>query len=145
MAATNVRVTVRYVEILDRKDLDDYGEFVFTFSASVPEQDDVRKTRVPEDGHLSISDHPSMNRVSVDTVVFEGTISDGDSLILEAEGQELDKISGNDPVTPYRRKFTGPVSSWVGEHTPWDQGTDTEADPEQLGDWRFGFTIETVG
>ena len=145
MAATHVRVTLRYVEILDRKDLDQYGEFVFTFKTSIPEREMVQETRVPESGHLSISDHPSMNRVSVDTVIFDDTISEGESLVLEAEGQELDKISGNDAVTPYRRKFTGPVSGWVGEHTPWDQGTDTEADPEQLGDWRFGFAIETTG
>ena len=145
MAATQVRVTLRYVEILDRKDLDDYGEFVLQFTASVPESETVRKTRIPEKGHLSVSDHPSMNRMTVDTVLFEGPISDGQSLVLEAHGEELDKISGNDPMTPYRRKFAGPVSGWVGEHTPWDEGTDSEADPEQLGDWRFGFAIETVG
>lgn len=142
MAATRIRVTLRYVEILDRKDLDEYGEFVFTFKGSVPERDVVQEIRIPETGHLSISDHPAMNRLSMNKVVFEGEVADGETMVLEANGEELDMLSPNDHLAPYRREFTGPVADWLGEHTPWDQGSDEEADPEQLGDWRFGFAIE---
>ena len=71
--------------------------------------------------------------------------ADGDSLVLEATGEELDRLSANDQLVPYRREFTGPVSGWIGEHTPWDQGSDDVADPEQLGDWRFAFAIESAG
>lgn len=142
MAATRIRVTLRYLEILDRKDLDEYGEFVFQFKGSVPERSVTQEIRIPEKGHLQISDHPSMNRLSMNKVIFEGEVSDGESLVLEATGEELDLLSANDQLAPYRREFTGPVSAWLGEHTPWDQGSDEQADPEQLGDWRFGFAIE---
>lgn len=145
MAAQRIRVTLRYLEILDRKDLDEYGEFVFRFKSSVPQRGAKQEVRIPETGHLSISDHPSMRRLSMDKVVFEGEVEDGDSLVLEATGEELDRLSANDQLVPYRREFTGPVSGWIGEHTPWDQGSDDVADPEQLGDWRFAFAIESAG
>lgn len=142
MAATRIRVTLRYLEILDRKDLDEYGEFVFKFSGSVPDREETQEVRIPEKGHLSISDHPAMNRLSINTVIFEGEVEDGETLVLEATGEELDMLSANDELTPYRREFRGDVADWLGEHTPWDQGSDDAADPEQLGDWRFGFAIE---
>lgn len=145
MPASRIRVTLRYVEILDRKDLDAHGEFVFRFRASVPERGVEREVRVPEAGHLSISDHPSLNRLTLDRVIFEGEVADGDTLVLEATGEELDTLSPNDQLTPYRREFSGPVSAWLGEHSPWDQGTDDVSDPEQLGDWRFRFAIEEAG
>lgn len=144
MASTRIRVTLKYVEILDRKDMDEQGEFVFQFKASVPERGVEQSTRIPDKGHLSISDHPSMNRVTLDRVVFEGEVADDETFVLEATGEELDKLSANDQLNAYRREFRGPVSSYLGPHTPWDQGTDDVSDPEQLGDWRFAFQIEAV-
>ena len=143
MAAHRIRVTLRYVEILDRKDYDEHGEFVFRFKGSAGGRPGA-ETRIPEKGHLAISDHPSMNRVTLNTVFFEGDVEDGETLVLEATGEELDKLSANDALNPYRREFTGSVSDWFGDHTPWDQGTDDVSDPEQLGDWRFAFVIEKV-
>lgn len=141
MPARHVRVTITYVEILDRKDLDEYGEFVFDFTASVPGRGVEQKTRVPESGHLSISDHPSMNKVTLNEVVFEGEVEDGETLVVEAKGTELDKLSADDELTSYRREFTGPVSGWAGSYTPWDEGTDDVKDPEQLGDWRLAYKV----
>lgn len=140
--ATAIRVTLQYVEILDSKDFDKEGEFVFEFGASVPGRGVEQTTRIPEQGHWSISDHPAMNRVTVDKVIFEGEVEDGDTLVLEGHGTELDRISSHDVLTPYRRELTGPVADWLGRYSPWDEGTEHDTDPEQLGDWRLAFVVE---
>lgn len=145
MASTPIRVVLRYVEILDSKDLDGTGEFVFEFRAFVPESGLERTTRIPEDGHIEVSDHPSMNKVTMQKELFHGVVADDETLVLEATVRELDRMSADDQLTPYRREFKGPVSAWLGEHTPWDEGTAEVRDPEQLGDWRFAFAIEDVG
>lgn len=144
MASTHIRLILRYLEILDRKDVDMHGEFVFEFAGLVPERDVRQAVRVPDSGHLSISDHPSMNKVTLNKVVFEGEVQEGESFVFEATGEELDQLSANDQLTPYRREFSGPPSSWAGAYTPWDEGSAEEADPEQLGDWRIAFDVEVV-
>lgn len=144
MDPTRIRITLRYIEVLDRKDLDEYGEFVFRFKASIPERDVEQATRLPDSGHYSVSDHPSMNRLKLDRVIFEGDVADGETLVLEATGEELDLLTPNDHLAPYRRVFTGPVSGWLGLHSPWDEGTDNARDAEQLEDWRLSFEIENV-
>lgn len=141
--ATPIRVTLNYIQILDRKDLDEYGEFVFEFKVSIPNGYE-QVTRIPESGHMSISDHAAMNKVTLDRVIFEGEVTEGDSLVIAATGEEQDRLSANDPVTDYRREFTGPVSGWVGAHTPWDEGSEEATDSEQLGDWRLAYTIEQL-
>ncbi len=142
-----IRVTLRYIEILDSKDFDITGEFRFRFRAGVPERDEITETRIPEDpkSHLSISEHPAMNRLSFTNVLYEGEVTAGDSLVVEAEGEEIDRLSANDALTPYRRVFEAPIDNVFGEHGPWDEGTPEQADPEQLGDWRFAYAIEAVG
>lgn len=142
MAATPIRVTLRYLEILDRKDLDAEGEFVFEFKASVPDRGVEQVTRIPEQGHLSISDHPSMNKLTMNKVIFEGDVEDGETLVLEATGTELDRLSAHDHLNAYRRELTGPVSDWLGRYSPWDEGSGHSSDPEQLGDWRISFEVE---
>lgn len=142
MAARHIRVTVKYVEILDRKDLDEHGEFVFEFKGSVPGRGIEQTTRIPEKGHLAISDHPSMNRVSLHTKIFEGEVEEGDTLVLEVTGKELDMLSADDELTSYRRELTGPISGWAGSYTPWDEGSADAPDPEQLGDWRLAYDVE---
>lgn len=142
MAARHIRVTVSYVEILDRKDFDEHGEFVFEFTATVPGRGVEQKTRVPESGHLAISDHPSMNKISLNVRIFEGEVNEGESLVLEVRATELDKISPDDELTTYRRELTGPVSEWAGAYSPWDEGSAQATDPEQLGDWRLSYDVE---
>jgi hypothetical protein len=146
-SARRVRVTLRYIEILDSKDIDTVGEFRFRFRAGVPERDDVVESRIPEDerAYLSISEHPARNRVGMDTVLFEGDVGPGDSLLIEAEGEEVDRFTPNDPITPYRRVFSAPVDAALGEHSPWDEGGDHGHDPEHLSDWRFAYVIEAIG
>jgi hypothetical protein len=142
-----VRVTLRYIEILDSKDIDTWGEFRFRFRAGVPERDEIAEPRIPEEehAHLSVSEHPAMNRISIGKVLFEGDVGPGESLLVEADGEEVDRFTPNDPITPYRRVFSTPVEAALGEHGPWDEGNGEEGDPEQLGDWRFAYVIEAVG
>lgn len=142
MAARHIRVTVSYVEILDRKDFDEHGEFVFDFTVRVPGRGVEQKTRVPEEGHLAISDHPSMSKISLNTPIFQGEVADGETLVLEVKGTELDRISSDDELTTYRRELTGPVSEWAGTYSPWDEGSTQASDPEQLGDWRLAYVVE---
>jgi hypothetical protein len=145
--ARRVRVTLRYIEILDSKDIDTVGEFRFRFRAGVPQRDDVIESRFPEDerAHIPISEHPARNRVTMDTVLFEGDVGPGESLLVEADGEEVDRFTPNDPITPYRRVFAAPLDAALGEHGPWDEGRDGAEDPEQLGDWRFAYSIEAIG
>lgn len=142
MAARHIRVTVSYVEILDRKDLDEYGEFVFEFKGSIPGRGLEQITRIPKSGHLAISDHPSMNKVSLNTEIFDGMVEEGDTLVLEATGTELDKLSADDELNAYRRELTGAIDDWAGSYSPWDEGTGHSSDPEQLGDWRLSLEVE---
>jgi hypothetical protein len=146
-SARRVRVVLRYIEILDSKDIDTVGEFRFRFRAGVPERGELGESRIPEDphGHVSISEHPAMNRISVGAVLFEGDIGPGESLVVEAEGEEVDRLTRNDPLSPYRRVFAAPLDAALGEHGPWDEGGNGEADPEQLADWRFAYAIEDIG
>lgn len=142
MAAHHLRITVNYVEILDRKDLDEHGEFVFEFKGTIPDRDVEQTVRIPQEGYISISDHPSMNKVTLNTLVFEGEVQDGEELVLEGKGTELDKLSADDELAPYRRDFTGEIADWAGRYGPWDEGNKQDSDPEQLEDWRLAFTVE---
>lgn len=142
MAAQHVRITVNYVEILDRKDLDEHGEFVFEFTTAIPGRAVEQTVRIPEKGYISISDHPSMNKVTLNTVVFEGEVEEGDEMVLEGKGTELDILTANDELNPYRRDFSGPIAGWGGRYGPWDEGSKHDSDPEQLGDWRLAFTVD---
>lgn len=144
--AQRLRVTLRYIEILDSKDFDTVGEFRFRFRVTVPEREIEQVTHIPDAAKppLSISEHPAMNRVTVNEVLFDGTVEDGERLVISADGEEHDRLSPNDPLRAYERVLTGPVDSWHGDYSPWDEGTAEEADPEQLGDWRFAYTIEPV-
>lgn len=140
--AKKIRVTLRYIEILDSKDLDGEGEFVFEFKGTVPDRGEEQTLRIPDEGHMSISEHPAMRKVTLNKVIFEGEVEDGETLVLEGKGTELDTLSAHDELNPFRREFTGPVSDWIGEHSPWDEGTADVSDPEQLGDWRIAYGIE---
>jgi hypothetical protein len=142
--ATHVRITLRYIEILDSKDFDTTGEFRFRFRAGVLERGDLTETRIPEDpkAHLAISEHPAMNRLTFNQVLFQGDVGPDEALVVEAGGEEIDRVSRNDPLTPYRRIFEPPVVEAFGDKGPWDEGTSEAKDPEQLGDWRFAYTIE---
>lgn len=143
--ATGIRITLDWIEILDSMDLDTYGEFQFVFRVITDRRGLLAETRYPEAGTASISEHPAMNRaMHLDLRVFEGLLEEDEVLILEATGEDVDRLSRNDRIESYRREFRGSPSDWVGKHGPWDEGGEEERDPENLKQWRLGYRIEAV-
>lgn len=140
--AERVRITLDFIEILDSLDLDMYGEFHFEFRVSSDRRGLLRESRLPESGTLSISEHPAMNRIGhLDHSLWEGMVEPGEVIILEAQGEDVDRLSRNDPVQSYRREFSGDPNTWAGKYGPWDEGTKEVRDPENLDQWRLGYTI----
>lgn len=140
---TRIRVTLRWLQILDKLEpfFKEKGEFVFW--AKVWTEDHggkVQEVRMPEEGHYPISDHPRWNRLNnLDKVLFEGEVSN--HLVIELRGEELDQFTENDELEFYRREFTGPIAGHVGVIQPGDEGSD---DPENMSNWRVGYEIEAV-
>lgn len=138
-----VRVTLRWVQILDNMEpfFKEKGEFVFRAKVWTDNHGgQVQETRIPGKGHYSISDHPRWNKLSkLDKIVFEGKVTN--HLVVEFQGEELDRFSANDPLAPYRREFTGPIEGHVALVQPGDEAA---ADPENLENWRLGYEIEVV-
>lgn len=132
---TRIRVILRSIQIKDSKDLDGEGEFQFESKVTTAGQS--FQLTFP-DGYWRISDHPLHNTIDkIDKVLYEGGV--GDSLVVELSGRDIDRLSPDDPLEPYRKEFTGDPSSWVGSHHPTDEGPD---DPENLSDWRVSYDIE---
>jgi hypothetical protein len=139
-----IRVILKWVQILDNlePDHEEHGEFVFRVRIVPQEGDPPRETRIPEKGHLEISDHPGFNRVPFDMVVFEGEVRDG--LRVEIDGEELDTFTPNDHLDSYRREFHGPPSRWLGTYGPDRHERQAGGDPENMSNWRLAYTIERV-
>jgi len=135
-----IRVILRWIQIKDKLEpfFKEHGEFFFRTKVSTGSE--VAETRLPETGHWEISDHPRFNKVDkIDKVLFEGTA--GSSMVVELFGEEIDTLSANDHLDPYRKEFSGPPESWVGRQAPGDEGSD---DPENLSNWRLCYDIELV-
>jgi hypothetical protein len=133
-----IRVTLRWVQILDNKEpfYKERGEFFFR--ARVKGDGKEQETRIPQDGYFEISDHPSWNKVNLDRVLFDGPV--GSRLAIELIGEEVDMSSPNDRLELYKRVFAGDSAAWLGEHSPHDE----DEDPENLKDWRVCYRIERV-
>lgn len=135
-----VRVILRWIQIKDNKEAvwDDEGEFRFRSRVTTGGQ--TRELEFPEQGYWSISDHPRRNKVDkIDKILYEGAV--GDSMLVELSGVELDQMSANEELTPYRREYKGDPKSWAGRHQPTDEGS---SDPENMPDWRICYDIELV-
>ncbi|MGD2071297.1 MAG: hypothetical protein PVI57_21690 [Gemmatimonadota bacterium] len=133
-----VRVILRWIQIKDKLEpfFKEHGEFFFRTRVSTG--GDVVEHRLPEEGHWEISDHPRFNKVDkIDKVLFEGPA--GESMVVEMFGEEIDQLSANDELDPYRKEFSGPHESWVGRQAPGDEGSE---DPENLSNWRICYDIE---
>lgn len=126
-----IKVVLRKVQINDNLEpfFKEEGEFRFTVRVS-GRDGLLRETRLPKEGHYEITDHPSWNQRHLNEVVFEGEVDD--HLEVEVLGEELDTLSANDQLTPYRRVFEGSPETWIGLHRPGDEG---ENDPERMPDW----------
>lgn len=139
-----IRVILNFIQILDKLEpfYKERGEFRFTvrISGGDPERE-LAEVKLPKSGHYEISDRPGWNRMSFDETLFEGEVSD--RLVVAFEGEELDQLSANDQLDRYSRVFEGPVTTWLGSYWPGeDIGTKAAADPENMSNWRIGYTIE---
>jgi hypothetical protein len=129
-----IRVILKMIQIHDSLEGpgDDEGEFRFHVTVSSRNRGGIEeKTQLPRKKKFyRISDNPAWNRLTLNEVLFEGEVDD--HLEVEILGEELDLLTANDELTPYRRTFEGDPASWVGIHKPGDEGSD---DPERMDDW----------
>ena len=135
-----IRVILRWIQVKDKLEpfFKEYGEFFFrtkvTSGAMTVEH------RLPEKGHWEISDHPRFSRVDkIDRILFEG--EPGDTMVIEMFGEEIDTLSENDHLDPYRRELSGECEDWTGAYVPSDEGSD---DPEEMSNWRLRYDIELI-
>jgi hypothetical protein len=140
--AERIRVTLRWIQILDNLEpfYKERGEF--RFSASVKGDGNAPViTRFPKEGYYEISDHPAWNKLNLDRVLYEGDVEGG--LTVELSGEEIDTISANDQLDLYKRSFSGPPASWLGHYGPGEFEADIDpSDPENMTNWRVSYDIE---
>lgn len=129
-----IRVILKMIQIHDNLEPvgDDEGEFRFHITVSSRNRGGIREeTTLPRQKKFyRISDNPAWNRLVLNEVLFEGEVDD--HLEVEIVGEEIDLLSPNDELTPYRRTFEGDPATWLGIHRPGDEGDD---DPERMQDW----------
>lgn len=139
---SGVRFILDWLEVIDSMDIDSVGEFRFLFRIRSDRRGILRDTAFPEEGTISISEDAGRNHMGpLQTVLFEGDIEPDEKLTLEVTGEEVDRLSRNDPLDSYERTFEGDPSTWVGLYAPWDEG---ETDPENLAQWLIGYRIEAM-
>lgn len=137
---SRVRITLRWIKILDRLEpfFDEEGEFRFRARIFTEGSGDfAAETRFPEEGYYAISDRPGWNFMELNKVIFEGEV--GEQLVVELFGEELDALSSDDQLVPYRREFHGRPDRWYGVYKPHDEADD---DPEKMSNWRVCYVIE---
>lgn len=142
-SGARIRVTLRWVQILDKLEpaFEEEGEFRFTAKVSSQNRGGiVQETRLPRKKEFyRISDHPAWNRLRLDEVLFDGEVDD--HLEVELIGEELDFLTPNEQLDLYRRVFEGPPDSWIGVYGPGDEDS---TDPENMKNWRVCYAIERV-
>jgi hypothetical protein len=137
---TRIRVILKMIQIHDSLEGpgDDEGEFRFTCTVSSLNGGVLQETRLPrEKKFYRISDNPAWNRLQLNEVIFEGEVTD--HMEVEILGEEIDLLTPNDHLTPYRRVFEGDPEGWVGLHQPGDEGSN---DPERMKDWWVYLQVE---
>ncbi|MEJ2202643.1 MAG: hypothetical protein P8170_00900 [Gemmatimonadota bacterium] len=134
-----IRVILRWIQVTDIHEAPGDQEGEFRFRSRVATGDEANELQFPTPpSYWTFRDDPRFNKMDkIDKVLFEGEA--GDSLVVELSGEELDLLSPNDQLEPYRKEFTGPVSSWLGRYQPTDEGV---GDPENLKDWRICYDVE---
>ena len=141
-----IRVTLRWVQILDIMESawEEVGEFRFQTRVATPAE--VQEFHFPETGHYEISDHPAWNKLQLDRVIYEGPAAE--PMVVELMGEEIDTLSANDLLDHYRREFTGSPDTWFGWYGP---GEDVppgmykrSEDPEMMEKWRVCYIIQPL-
>ena len=137
-----IRVTLRWIKILDTLEpfFKETGEFRFRSRVSSESGEGFsHETRVPEEGHYSLSDKPGYHYVTLNKTLFEGDVDD--HLVVELFGEEIDVMSANDELDHYKREYRGSVDDWAKLYEPADEGS---ADPEAMSNWRISYLIEKI-
>jgi hypothetical protein len=138
-----IRVTLRWIQILDTLEpfYEKRGEFRFLARVSADGQ--VRETRLPRDGHYEISADPQWNQLKLDRVLYEGPAES--MLQIELAGEELDVLTSNDRLATYRREFRGAPSTWIGAYGAASAAEQVDpALPENMRKWRLSYLIEKI-
>ncbi len=134
-----IRVTLRWLEILDNLEAIPGSKGEFVFHSTVRSGDNTQTIRIPKKGHYSISDNPMENRLrKLNKVLFEGEATG--SLSIEIRGEELDPFGKKDHLETYSRSYETPISACIGIH----QAGDESGDPESLSNWKLGYEIEAL-
>jgi hypothetical protein len=136
--AHKVRVILDQVKILYDMDplFQGKGELVFR-SAVTPDndRDQSQITRLPESGVYHISDTPGKNVVTIEKIIFEGTVTNALEVVFT--GSEKDVFNPDDELRRYKRTFKGTPSDWAGKYYPYDE----YMDKEDIGIWQVWYRI----
>jgi hypothetical protein len=141
--AERVKVTLRWIQILDNLEpaWKERGEFRFT--SRVTADGKLAETKFPKEGYYEISDHPAWNKLNLERVIYEGPVEN--SLVVELLGEEIDLLSANDHLDTYHREFAGDPASYAGHYGPGEFEADIDPnDPENMSNWRVSYLIETA-
>jgi hypothetical protein len=141
--AERIKVTLRWIQILDNLEpaWKERGEFRFT--ARIAADGKVLETKFPKEGYYEISDHPAWNKLNLDRVLYEGPVES--QLVVELMGEEIDFMSANDQLDHYKRAFEGPPSAYAGAYGPGEFEADIDPnDPENMSNWRVSYVIERI-
>jgi photosystem II stability/assembly factor-like uncharacterized protein len=143
LPVSHLRIVLEKVQILDDHDPWLRGAGELRFNATVGFNGEAcreHRHRVPQRGHLEISDAPGKNVRQVDACIFDGYVAESDRLSFSIQPVEEDWPDHDDLLQRYTRAFSGPPETWVGQYRPGDE----PADPEQRHDWKVWYRIESV-
>ena len=144
-AVSLIRITLEKIQVLDDRDPWFFGRGEFVLNGWVHFNNNPnrkRRIRIPDTGHLKISDRPGRNIVQLDTVIFEGFVGASDDMAITILPEEQDLFTCNDNLVRYRRSFTRPPEHWVGCYAPDDE--EPAQDAERMADWRLWYRIESL-
>lgn len=133
----HVRVFLEKIRVLDDRDPLWCGQGEIRFLCRVTPGKDPGRTqsmRLPTTGVYQMEPGEQV----IERYIFDGDLNPSDPLEIEICGVEEDWLSPDDPLTRYRRSFTGNPKSWVKSYGPGDEIGDAEA----LADWELWYRIE---
>ena len=144
-AVSLIRIVLEKIQILDDKDPWFFGRGEFVLYGWVHfnhNPNRKHRIRIPDKGHLKISDRPGKNIVQLDSVIFEGYVGANDDMTITILPEEQDLFTCDDKLVRYRRSFNRPPEKWVGCYAPGDEAPADDA--ESLADWRLWYRIESL-
>jgi hypothetical protein len=141
---SRIRVVLERIRIRNDHDpwLKGRGEFSFSCVTTLGVGSTRRHAaRLPARGTLKIDEKPGRNEHRLETCVFDGYVSEKDSMTFEIFPTEHDLFDSDDKPCVYRRRFSQPPETWVGKYRPDDEGLH---DAERLPDWDVYYRIESL-